>query len=170
MGRLGRRHHLDALLLVVVEALGPNGLHFRDDDVGAVLGHNGIESVSVEHGDDFAFIRHLHGRSARIGVHRDHPLAVALQRDDHLFAQLAGAEQHHCLLHGRKLHEKGRHCASNPFPQPPCCVKGSEASNSSNTARESGLEINRSSKKQALARSMSRGLTEEVNRKTRDFR
>ena len=86
---LGRRHHLNALLLVVVKSLGADGLHLGDDEVGLMFGHNRIEGLSVEHGNDFVLVGHLHGGRTGIGVDGDDVLSEPLQGDDHFFAQFA---------------------------------------------------------------------------------
>ena len=112
VGRLGRRHDADALLLVVVEPLRADGLHLRHHDVRLVLGDDRVEGVPVEHGNHLKVVGHLHGWRAGIRVHRDDVLAEPLEGDDDFFSELARAEEHDFLLHGRKL------------AWPPCRVAG----------------------------------------------
>ena len=89
MRRLGRWHHLDALLLVRVKPLGADGLNLGDHEVGFVFRHDGVEGFPVEHGNDLVLVGDLHGRGAGIGVDRDDMLSESLQGDDHFFAQFA---------------------------------------------------------------------------------
>ncbi len=90
---------MDAALLVIVKALGSDRLHLWHNDVRLVLRDHRVQRLAVQHVDDLASIGHLHGWRPFVGVDSDDRLAVALEGDDHFFAEFAGAEEEDFLVH-----------------------------------------------------------------------
>ena len=57
--------------------LGIEYMHIQEPEQKAWIQEQ-VEGVAVEHVDDLKFIRHLHGRSAFIGIHGHHMLSQPL--------------------------------------------------------------------------------------------
>ncbi len=90
--------------------------HGRGD--GLDLGHHQVglfrfdqrpQLGRVAHGDGARVVRHLLAGGVVVAVHRDGFHAQALQRDQHLLAQLAGAEQHDFGGRGGERGSEGGH-------------------------------------------------------------
>ncbi|MFT3683711.1 MAG: hypothetical protein QM783_02095 [Phycisphaerales bacterium] len=98
----------DPIFLNVDEALGANGLDFGDGVEGAalLLGDRGVladgllESIAVEHVEDFVIIGDLHGGRAGVRVAGDDAAAEALGGDHDLLAEFTRAEQEEERLAG----------------------------------------------------------------------
>ena len=80
------RHHLDALLLKFVKPLGANCFNFRHDEIGAMLAHGTLQSVSIQHTEHFTFVGHLHGGCSCIRVASDDVLPQTLGGNHELLA------------------------------------------------------------------------------------
>ena len=95
----GRGNHGDALGFQLGQGIDGQGFNLWDHHIRPVLAHHGLEGFGVAHRHHFGHVSDLHGRSARIAIHGDHPAAEPLGRNGYLLAQLAAAQQHH---RGRK--------------------------------------------------------------------
>lgn len=93
LGCARRGHHAESLGLKLHEHIGGDGLHFRDDEGGLFFKQHRAQGVCIEHRDHMGTVCHLHGWCVRVGIHGHHLAAEALEFDDHLLAELAGAEQ-----------------------------------------------------------------------------
>lgn len=94
----GGGSHLDALLLEVVEAFGADGLYFGHDDVRTVFLYDVVQRFAVKHGENFAFVGHLHGRGSGVGVTSNNVLAQSLGSDNELFSEFARTKKQY-LFH-----------------------------------------------------------------------
>ncbi|CUY31839.1 Uncharacterised protein [Serratia marcescens] len=73
---------------------GGDRFDFGNDIVRPLLFDNGFQRVTVQHIDDVAAVRHVHGGGVGIAIDGDHFQAEALAFNGDFFTQLPGAEQH----------------------------------------------------------------------------
>ena len=84
-------HHLDALLLELVEPLGADGLYLGHDEVGLMLAHCTLQGIAVQHAEHFTLVCHLHGGRPGIRITGNDVLSQTLGGNHELLAQLSGA-------------------------------------------------------------------------------
>ena len=77
-------------------------LDFRHDQMRPLRFDHGPQRYGVQHIDDVAAMRHLHGGRVRIAIHCNHLDAIALQFDGHFLAEFARPQQHHSGAAGRQ--------------------------------------------------------------------
>ncbi|MNE66854.1 hypothetical protein D3C80_1624320 [compost metagenome] len=61
-----------SLLLQLNQHAGGDGFDLRHDVIGTFLFNQGFQCVAVQHIDDVAAVRHVHGRGVRITVYGNH--------------------------------------------------------------------------------------------------
>ena len=88
--RLGARHHLYAIALIVEESLSAYRFYLRHDDIRFVSVHYVVEGFAVEHVEHFCFVCHLHGRGIRIAVAGYDILSCTFCCDYKLFSKFSG--------------------------------------------------------------------------------
>ena len=76
------------------QRIGGDGLDLRDNQVRPFALDQLAQRLRVGHVHHVRAVCHLMAGRIRIAVHGDHLDAETLQRDDDLFAQFAGTEQH----------------------------------------------------------------------------
>ncbi len=82
-------------LLNLHQHIGGDGLDLGHDDPRALCVDQSAQRVGVRHVGDARVVRDLVSRGVCISVDGDHLHTKPLQRNDHLLAELTGAEQHH---------------------------------------------------------------------------
>ncbi|OOL30471.1 hypothetical protein GQ85_19695 [Rhodococcus rhodochrous] len=93
-GARGRDHLGETAFLDDRERVGGDRLDLGHDQVGSFGLDEREQGLRVAHVDGVRAVRHLVPGRVRVPVHRDHLDTEPLQRDDHLLAELTGAEQH----------------------------------------------------------------------------
>jgi hypothetical protein len=104
------------LALDLQQDLGGDGFDLGDDDVRPLGVDQPAKLAGVGHIDYVRSVRDLVARRVRIAVGGNHFHAQRLEREDHLLAQFAGAEQHH-LERGRRERcskQLCHHCERRP--------------------------------------------------------
>ncbi len=86
-------------------------LDLGHDQVGLLFRNQRAQRGAVEHVDDMAAVRHLHGGRMGVAIYRDHFHGVALQFNRHLLAKLTGAKQKHAqgmvgIRRAKRLHRR----------------------------------------------------------------
>jgi len=100
-GARGRDHLGQSGALDLDQHVSGDGLDLGDDDLRPFPFHQRAQRRAVGHVDDMRAMRDLVTGGVGVAVNRDGLHAQALQGDDHLLAELAGAEQHDARGAGR---------------------------------------------------------------------
>jgi hypothetical protein len=109
-GGAGRGNHAhDARVFQRLQRLRGDGLDLGHHEHGLLGLDERLELRGVAHGDGAGVVGHLLAGRVLVAVDRDGLDAEALQGDQHLLAELAGAEQHHAGGGGGKGGAEGGH-------------------------------------------------------------
>ena len=108
------RHHVEAFGFQLDQRGRGDRLDLGHDVVRLFLFDHCTQGCTIEHVDDVAAVRHLHGRRIGITINTDDLTAQALQLDHHFLAEFAAATQQHT---GRRRRQRGSNtgheCSSN---------------------------------------------------------
>ena len=108
-GARGRDHAHHAGVFQLLQHRRGDGLDLGHHQMRLLGLDQRLELRRVAHRDGARMVRHLLAGRVLVAVDRDGLDAQALQRDQHLLAEFAGAEQHHAGGGGGKGGSEGRH-------------------------------------------------------------